>query len=439
MDADKNSDPGEAAAGADEVQPLFSAFKPKPRPAPRTPPVKADPPPAQAKTEKAQAHGGDADILEYLKARIGALENKLNDSQEKALSFAFELKGREEARNESRREMEELLATIKHQQAAADTEKLRMVELEQSRARIEALEKKLLEAAARKDPPDLRSRLDALAARVESFAGEMKERDAKVAAYALSVAKAEAAARGDPPDPGPRIDALASRVEQVAAESKARDVKAAADAVLATGKLREELRGEILAVVCDKISNIHMDLIRAAEKAVEVRIGEERALLEQQKAEFQAIANGFGRAASGFSGSLAQRLGELHEAVRLLAGATAAASEEGERTAEWLKALLEEKGRAAAGGASGAYNFGFIQASLDNLEKNFSDALDNISRARKAAEERPDEGVVTPEQRARRNAAALADTLKELDGALAVFRRMRGVTAANVRKMLISD
>ena len=69
-------------------------------------------------------------------------------SQEKGLAFAYELKGREEARKESRREMEEFLAAVKRQQAESETERARGLELEKARTRIEALELKIMEFSA---------------------------------------------------------------------------------------------------------------------------------------------------------------------------------------------------------------------------------------------------------------------------------------------------
>ena len=87
-------------------------------------------------------------MLDYLKAKINDMEAKLRESQEKGLAFAYELKGREEARKESRREMEEFLAEVKRQQAESEAERSRGLELEKARTRIEALELKIMEFSA---------------------------------------------------------------------------------------------------------------------------------------------------------------------------------------------------------------------------------------------------------------------------------------------------
>jgi hypothetical protein len=92
-------------------------------------------------------------MLDYLKQKINELEKKLIESQEKGLAFAYEVKGREEARKESRREMEEFLAEVKRQQAESEYERSRGLELEKARGRIEALELKIMEFSAPKPEP----------------------------------------------------------------------------------------------------------------------------------------------------------------------------------------------------------------------------------------------------------------------------------------------
>jgi len=96
----------------------------------------------------------DRELLNYLKQKINEMEGKLRESQEKGLAFAYELKGREEARKESRREMTEFLAEVKKQQAESESERAHGLELEKARARIEALELKIMEfSAPRPEPP----------------------------------------------------------------------------------------------------------------------------------------------------------------------------------------------------------------------------------------------------------------------------------------------
>ena len=95
--------------------PLFAIFRaaPAPAPVPAPPPesLKAPAPPEKPPPPPPQ----DREMLDYLKAKINDMEAKLRESQEKGLAFAYELKGREEARKESRREMEEFLAEVKRQ------------------------------------------------------------------------------------------------------------------------------------------------------------------------------------------------------------------------------------------------------------------------------------------------------------------------------------
>ena len=145
---------GLAGRGDEEGGSLFAIFHPAPAPAPC--------PVAPAPAEDAMRHGvpmppppsQDREMNDYLKAKLTEMESKLRESQEKGLAFAYELKGREEARKESRREMEEFLAAVKRQQADSETERARGLELEKARARIEALELKIMElSAARPEPP----------------------------------------------------------------------------------------------------------------------------------------------------------------------------------------------------------------------------------------------------------------------------------------------
>ncbi|MEI7482325.1 MAG: hypothetical protein WCK75_08240 [Elusimicrobiota bacterium] len=120
----------------------FSGIESMPREAGLKRPV-PPPPPSQ-----------DRELLNYLKHKINELEGKLRESQEKGLAFAYELKGREEARKESRREMTEFLAEVKKQQAESESERAHGLEMEKARARIEALELKIMEfSAPRPEPP----------------------------------------------------------------------------------------------------------------------------------------------------------------------------------------------------------------------------------------------------------------------------------------------
>lgn len=174
---------GSDAAGGEEITPLFSAFRPKPRPAPARAETSSKPasqekpavPPLETRlaglekklqeaAEREDARGPEKQMLDYLKVKTAELEEKLRDSQKKAMEFAYELKGREDARKESHREMEEFLAAVKHQQSAAETERLRALELERSRQRIEALEQKLVEISS----AGLLGRIDELARKIEA-------------------------------------------------------------------------------------------------------------------------------------------------------------------------------------------------------------------------------------------------------------------------------
>ncbi len=175
-----------AGEGEGEGNSLFAAFHsvPVPAPVPPSPPAQTSrtPSPAAIKTaapmkttnldarlsgmEGMPREAGpkrpvpppppsqDRELLNYLKQKINEMEGKLRESQEKGLAFAYELKGREEARKESRREMTEFLAEVKKQQAESESERAHGLELEKARARIEALELKLMEfSAPRPEPP----------------------------------------------------------------------------------------------------------------------------------------------------------------------------------------------------------------------------------------------------------------------------------------------
>jgi hypothetical protein len=418
MNAENADLPGGTAGAEEEVTPLFAAFKPKPKPAPRPVPAPA-PAPAPANTEaplpapkprqepeKPQASPAmearlaelekkllekaapapEKEALEYLKAKVGELEAKLRESQEKGLAFAFELKGREESRKESRREMEELLATMKQQQSAGETERLRLEEIGKSRARIEALEKRLLDLAADagtpKQDPAQQERLEALAARLASLES-----------------------------------AVAAQAERFSADSKVFEEKSARY----MNATAERMRNELVEVLVIKLREFRSMLLEEAARGMDERM--------------RQIPDRIDKSSSAMAEALAARLAELREAAALLSDTAVSASVGGDKAFEWVKETLEKKGRTAVDYAAGAYDIGFIQASLDNLEKSLASALETVSRTSQAAEET----ALPPETRARRGATALAEAMKRLGDALDNFRHMRFEITKKIRKTLTGD
>ncbi len=179
-DRDDKLSKGLSGEGEGEGSSLFSVFRSVPVPAPVPPPAPKAAAPLKNQSDRdninldAKTSGVDSmpreagpkrpvpppppsqdrELLNYLKQKINEMEGKLRESQEKGLAFAYELKGREEARKESRREMTEFLAEVKKQQAESESERAHGLELEKARARIEALELKLMEfSAPRPEPP----------------------------------------------------------------------------------------------------------------------------------------------------------------------------------------------------------------------------------------------------------------------------------------------
>ncbi len=337
------ADGGEDGAAAGR-RPLFSAFnKPKPKaatPAPKPPPrQEAYPPPAPspAAPPPEPPRQQDAEILSYLKSKVTQLEANLREAQEKGLSFALELKAREEARKESRREMEEFLGAVRQQQAAAEADRQRSAEADKYRERISALEARLLQISETPAgvPPGLESRLSAL----ENSLAAM-------------------AAKPAPPD---RITPLQLKLEVLEEKCKLLEARPASPGISA------EL--EILRERLEKTENMLLGRLQQSELD-----------LNKLRRDLYTLCELSDQSAADTLTALDQRLRELRDAARYLASAGAAAGAEAYTTVEWLEDYMERNGESAARRAAGAYDLGFIRASIENLEKVFDSAVQELDR-----------------------------------------------------------
>lgn len=446
------------SGGGEEAGPLFSIFRPAPAPAPAPPTVSAPapvpvPPPAKipepAPVPAPPPASQDREMIDYLKARMTEMESKLRESQEKGLAFAYELKGREEARKESRREMEEFLNAVKRQQAESETERSRGLELEKARSRIEALELKIMEFSA------LRPELPA--GEIEKLRAGLKEELA--ADFALLSAK------------------LAEKISKEIVEPLARGLDAENSA---RGKDNEALRllGEGLAAQSSSLESAFSKKLSELEalfagfypqlKAAQEDAGKGndslRLLGDNLAAQVSSLESAFSRKFSELQAAQEDaRKGD--EELRALVGTcleNISKSVEESRSGllaveasvkasrvdvpgllEGLKLALQAEGAKAAdaaarglAGTSGLYDLGFITACFDNLEKAFSAAAETLARA--DADARRSAGSPGAEAAliAGRHAAILDAAARDLLSALEVFRGVRREALAPIKKIL---
>ncbi|MBI4351648.1 MAG: hypothetical protein HY550_09430 [Elusimicrobia bacterium] len=448
------------AAGGEAATPLFSSFRPPPRAKPAPEERSAAVPALETRlaglekklreaAERENARAPEKEMLEHLKVKTGELETRLRDAQERTLAFAYELKGREEARKESRRETEDLLAAVNRQQKAAEAEKQLAGELERSRERIETLEARVAELTLRPPaPPDpglvarveeLSRKIAAVSARQDAAAGltaRLNGLDAKIAAVA-SRQDAAAGLPGLAAEQAVRIDAVSKRLAEVSdrVEETARAGLSPAEA----GKIGALVRGDIADALCSHVKRLEEKLLAASEHNLDARMEREFAGLKSGKEELKLLIDSLERSAGALAELLSGRLAEVREVIRGLSSEAAAAGTGAEKAVLWLKGLMKEKGRAAADPIAGSYDLGFIQASLDNLEKCVSSSLDILAHAQAGTETPPGPPETRIELLKRRQTAALETAVRSLKDGLAAFHAIRPGLVRNVKKNLTGE
>lgn len=407
---------GLAGGREEEGAPLFSIFRPAPVPPPPPAPIKVPVP-----LEKPPVRGTpdleaglkkppppppqDREMLDYLKQKINEMEGKLRESQEKGLAFAYEVKGREEARKESRREMDEFLAEVKRQQADSEAERARGVELEKARARIEALELKIMEFSAPRPEPPPRRELPA--GEIERLRSGLKEE--LTAEFELLGAKlAEKISKET-------VEPLARRLD---AENSARE----------KDKCGPRLPGENIAGTVPSLESLFAGFSGRLEAA--------REAAGKGDTEFRALA-------VAYFERILKAVEESRSALRDVSAGIEVSRIETSGMVEGLKRALQAGGAQAADAevrrlaeASGPYDFGFITACFDNLEKTFCAAADTLARA--GADARQAAGLPGAEAAliARRQAAILDSAARDLSSALEVFRGIRQEALKPIKKVL---
>lgn len=309
-------------------------------------------------------------MIDYLKARMTELESKLRESQEKGLAFAYELKGREEARKESRREMEEFLAAVKRQQAESETERSRGLELEKARARIEALELKIMEFSAPRPEPPGPQETQLRAAEMEKLRAasrgdlteEFKLLGAKLAEKILKETMEPLAAR------------LA--VESAAREKDLRDMRQLADNMADKVSRLENAFSKKLADMETLLAGFSLSF-KAAQEAAREAAGRENA------GDIRALAAAAFERISGLQAGMGAEFRKMASAMEDFRSGLRDCQVAMESSRKDVFGIVEGLKRAlVAGGAQGAadsaagrlvsdsapYELGFITACFDNLD-----------------------------------------------------------------------
>lgn len=474
---------GLASGGEEGGGPLFAIFRPAPAPAPvpapppapfkaPVPPEKPPPPPPPSQ---------DREMIDYLKVKMTELESKLRESQEKGLAFAYELKGREEARKESRREMEEFLAEVKRQQVESETERSRGLELEKSRTRIEALELKIMELSVPRveaPPPHAPAgEIEKLQAGLKAeLSGDFELLGAKLADKFKKETLELLAARLA------RLDAESVRdLEELAKLRISLKEEIAEGFELLGGKLTEKILAEAMGPLAGRLD--------AESAAREKGLRDMRELAGSMADKVSSLENAFSKKIAdmetlfaGFSLQMTaavQAVGEKNEELRALAGTSfkgiekveaAMADEFGKMVStgeefrsglrdvsagmeasrketliivEGLKRALEAGGAQAADSVAGRlvsnsapYDLGFIIACFDNLEKVFCAAEETLART--SADARKSAGSPGADAAfiAHRQAAMLDSAVRDLGLALEVFRGVRQEALKPIKKIL---
>lgn len=421
-----SGDAGEEGAGAGR-RPLFSAFKPKPKPPPRpavapskpsphqeTPPA---PPPKPTTPPPEPPRQQDAEILGYLKGKVAELESKLRESQEKGLSFAFELKAREEARKESRREMEEFLGAVRQQQASAEADRQRAAEQDRYRERIASLEKALLQLTEKSDKapePELEQRLAALEQKLEDLAAKPAPPDRYAEIFSKIDLLEEKLRASIPAIPPQRLSAeleiLRDRLQN--AEN------------LLLGR-QEQLRKDLEERISSQAAATEREVLETARIRFENLVGTERDELARLRKEFRSLRELMQLSAGETLTALDLRLAELKEAVRQLSSAGALSGAEAERTVRWLQDFMEREGESETRKAAGAYDFGYIRASLENLENTLGASLQALERPLHAGEKPGPE--------------TLKEVLAEVRKGLENFKAVRAEALRGLRRRLLGE
>jgi len=472
---------GLAGGGEVEGGPLFAVFRPTPAPAP----VPAPPPaplkaPAPPEKPPPPPPSQDREMIDYLKTKMTELESKLRESQEKGLAFAYELKGREEARKESRREMEEFLAVVKRQQADSETERSRGLELEKARARIEALELKIMEFSASR--PGSSS--------VPNGTGQYSSSSMPLSGDKLPVGPkpgwSPPAADDSSAPPGPQETQLreearresrremeklrAASKEDLAAEFELLGAKLAEKILKETmepltarlaaeSAAREKgLRDmrELAGSMADKVSGLENAFSKklADMETLSAGFSSQMASAVQAAAdkneEFRALAGTSFERISGQAACMAAEVSkmvsageEFRASLRDVSAGMEASRKETLGIVEGLKRALKAGGAQAADSAAGRlvsdsapYNLGFITACFDNLEKAFCAAQDSLARTGADAREAADHPGANAAFIARRQAAMLDSAARDLGSALEVFRGIRQEALKPIKKIL---
>ncbi len=439
---------GLAGGGEGEGGPLFAVFRPAPAPVPvpvpPPAPLKAPAPPEQPPPPPPSQ---DREMIDYLKTKMTEMESKLRESQEKGLAFAYELKGREEARKESRREMEEFLAAVKRQQAESETERSRGLELEKARARIEALELKIMEfSASRPEPPvplkpeppgpqetqlreearrESRREMEKLrAASREDLSAEFELLGAKLAEKILK-------------------ETMEPLTARLAAESAARE-KGLRDMRELSGSMADKVSG-LENAFSKKLADMETlsagfsSQMASAVQAVADKNEELRALAGTS---FEGIAKAETAMAAEFS-KMVSANEEFRSRLRDVSAGMEASRKETLGIVEDLKRALKAGGAQAADFAAGRlvsdsapYNLGFLPACFDHLEKPFCAAQDSLARTGADARESAGHPGADAAFIARRQAAMLDSAARDLGSALEVFRGIRQEALKPIKKIL---
>lgn len=374
----------------------------------------------------------DRELLDYMKQKINELEKKLIESQEKGLAFAYEVKGREEARKESRHEMEAFLTEVKRQKAESETERSRGLELEKARGRIEALELKILEfSAPRPEPPaplkpenlaeeigKLKNRLDAessargkdnnglrlLAGNIAGKVSSMESDFSKRLAELRAGLDAESSAREKEND-GLRL--LAGDFSERLAELKAGlDTESSA-----RGKDASDLQ-MLASAIADKVSYMEIAFLKRfaeLEAPIGAEFGKMALAMEEFRAGLSAIASGLEISRTGASWIVE----DLKQTLRTAGADTTIAR------------------RFAAG-----YNLGFMIACFSNLEKAFCAGAETLGRAGSAARQAAGAPGTEAALIARRQADILDSAARDFSSALEIFRGVRQEALKPIKKIL---
>lgn len=327
------------------------------------------------------------ELIAFFKSRMEELEKKLYGVQEKALYATLELKNREESQKEARKESEEILRAIREQQRSEHDRRLKE-RLEKADARIEELEKRLLEVSLRGKDEEaaLTGKLAGAVENLKSLVGE------NIAALSEAVGKLGVTVACNAAEQKTAVEERLSALEKFLNERLSRqDAEIRKDFNKQLRDLRESEGGgkPDVEAALNRLGENAAFLVREREEKFEAKLAELRQLLQ-------------GGACAKEEEWVKWRQ-EISAALNANAEVLAESSEKFEQgVSEFKKAVLdnlESYGKSEAKGAQqrhlSAINrwsmIGFICHTMEGLEKRNRELNENMSSVLSGLEQIPRE------------------------------------------------